>query len=262
MHVRKAELLRKTVLGMSVAAGFAIAVAPAMGQTPAMGHSPSGQYVDPETGDIYRTVTHQITQPVVDERIERQEQVVYRPETIKETRPEVRTSYLPVTQMKWMPYVEGRWNPFRQPTVAYRQVPETHWESRSEVINRTTMQTRWVAEKRTVEIPHRTVRYETKQKTDLQLVARRMPTPQVGSNIDPKIAARLRPLNQPDSTTIASQPVTAIASNIVGRSTSEQPRRSSMQAGMRTNVLQPQGVLGTPAPSVGIATVPSFSTYR
>ena len=257
MNVRKTELLRKTAATLFVAAGSLTFSGTSGAQ------APSGElHHDPVTGDIYRSVTHRITRPVVDERIERQERLVYRPETVKETRPEYRTSYLPVTQMKWMPYVEGRWNLFRQPTVAYRQVPETRWEARSEVINRTTMQTRWIAESQTVEIPHRIVRYETTEQKGVELVARSMPQPQLPSGVAPEIAARLRPL--PPGTGMSSQSATAIASNSMGRSSSESPLRSEMQAGMRTNVLMPNPGLGTPYPATGtaIATQPTSTICR
>jgi len=259
MNVQKTELLRLGALGLAISLSTVAAVGTAKAQYPS-----GNLHVDPETGDLYRRTTRAITQPVVDERVEQREQLVYRPETVQETRPEVRTTYTPVTTMKWMPYVEGRWNPFRQPTVAYRQIPETSWQARSEVVNRTTTQTRYVAERRTVEVPHRIVRYETKYQTDVELVAKAAPRPKVGgSNLDPQIASRLRPLEPVQG---SSQPVAAIASNIVGQRTSDPPRRNATQSGMRTNVLAPTGAIGNPLPPVtspvGIATVPSFSTWR
>ena len=170
-------------------------------------------------------------------------EVVYRPETVKETRPEFRTTFLPITEVKWMPYVQGRWNPFRQPTVAYRQVPKTRWEARSEVISRTTTQTHWVPEKRTVEIPHRTVRYETRQESDVELVARSMPRPAVTSTVDPAIVARLQPI-PPNG----SQPAASMASARV-----DPFSRSESQSGMRTNVL---------APATNYSTAPVNGIYR
>lgn len=270
MDVRKTELLRKTVLGLSVAAGTFVIASETKAQTPAgltpVGQSRSTELIDPETGDRYRQYTQRYQRPVVDERIERQESLVYRPETVKETRPEYRTSYLPITQMKWMPYVENRWNPFRQPRVAYRQVPETHWEARNEVINRTTMQTRWIPEKRTIEIPHRVVRYETVEQPVVELAARAMPQPRLGPNVSPQIAARLRPISQSNPAGFSSAPTTAIATNNVGRSGRDDSHRDSMQRGMQTNVLQRSSGLGSPLPMPGsnanIATSPSLPIYR
>lgn len=261
MYVQQTELLRLGAFGLAVTV-----VSTVLSVNHAVAQSPSGDlHVDPQTGDLYRRTTSTVYQPVVDERLERRDQTVYRPETVVETRPELRTTYTPVTQMRWMPYVEGRWNPFRQPTVAYRQVPETRWEARSEVVNRTTSQTRYVAERRTVEIPHRTVRYQAKQQTNVELVAKALPQPQVdpAGSVDPQIASRLRPLEPVGS---GSAPAVAIASNTVGRMTSDPPGRTAMQTGMRTNVLSPTNTVGTPLPPVvspvGVATVPSFSVWR
>lgn len=239
-----------------------------------------GLVKDSETGVVYQKRVESVQRPIVEQRVERQETTVYRPETVKKTQPEVSTIYLPITQVKWRPYVEGRWNPFRQPTVAYRQVPETRWEARSQVVDRTTYETRMVAEKRTIDIPHQIVRYQTEQREVLTPVDRLAAKPAPPAGVDPAVAARLRPLEPTDRLasrvnaqfassrsvpTIPAPPAAmAIASNSVGRMTSDPPRRSSMQQGMRTNVLMPQNTYGSalpPAPS-NIATVPSFSLWR
>jgi hypothetical protein len=249
MDVSKPEFFRNSVFGLFLAVGTLAVGNVVDAQGLPGGPSPASElHVDPVTGDVYRRVTREVVRPVVDERIEREEKLVYRPETVKETRPEYSTTYKPVTEMKWMPYLQGRWNVFRQPAVAYRQVPETRWEARSEVINRTTTKTRWVPEKRTVEIPHRTVRYERTRQTDVELVAKAMPQPNAGSSVDPAIVARLQPLG--------SQATNAIAVANPGP-----PNRDSMQTGMPTKVLNPNGTFGVPpspyGSGVGIATVPS-----
>ncbi|PNY36665.1 hypothetical protein [Rhodopirellula sp. MGV] len=260
MNVQKTELLRGLAVGCVVAASIA-----------GIGTSAHGQIVatqmkeDPNTGDIYRETTRQVVRPVVDERIETQ--TYYRPQTVKETRPEYRTSYSPVTQIHWMPYLEGRWNPFRQPTVAYRQVPVTHWQARNEVVDRTTYSTQYVAEKR--DVPHRITRYETNYEKDLQLVARGNDRPQVGSDV----ASRLVPMNNNASSlasvpvnraSVSNTPAAMVASNTVGRATSAPPMRNTTQSGMRTNVLMPSDPYAAPGASTPstIATVPAFSLYR
>jgi len=234
-------------------------------------HAQSGSanlHTDPETGIVYRKVVRSVPRQVVDQRIERQEQTVYRPETVKETKPEWRTTYQPVTEMKWRPYVEGRWNPFRAPVVAYRPIPETRWQARSEMVNRTTTKTRWIAEKRTVEVPHSIVRTETEQRVDYEPIARVMPQPKVGRSVNSAVASRLRPLDSgtPIEPLGETPGTTAVVSNTVGRSTSEPPLRSSNQAGMKTNVLLPNSIPGAPlvpgTAGTGVATVPSFSTWR
>ena len=252
MNVTKTEMLRNVVLGLSAAVGLLAGANTSRAQAPS-----SELQVDPATGDLYRRTTRIVNRPVVDERIEREERTVYRPETTKETRPEVKTTYLPVTEVNWVPYLQGRWNLFRQPTVAYRRVPQTHWERRSEVVNRTTMQTRWVAETRTVETPHRIVRHEPTLQTDVRLVARAKAPPQIGTGVDPAIASRLRSI-RPNSSSVA------VASNMAGSMNSDYQVRNPMQTGMRTNVLLPGVPSGSPLPTtgVGIATVPPLSVYR
>ncbi|MCC9599336.1 hypothetical protein LOC67_02100 [Stieleria sp. JC731] len=250
MNVQKTDLLRGLVLGCAVATSVVSVGTKANGQVVA-----TQMKEDPKTGDIYRETTRQVVRPVVDERIETQTHYV--PQTVKETRPEYRTSYSPVTQIKWMPYVEGRWNPFRTPTVAYRQVPITHWEARSEVVDRTTYRTQYVAEKR--DVPHRITRYETNYEKDLQLVQRGQ------DRIHSDVASRLVPMNSSStiSNPIPSTSQTMVASNQVGRTTSAQPLRNSNQSGMRTKVLMPTDPYAAPGSTpTSIATVPAFTQYR
>lgn len=223
---------------------------------------------DPATGIVYRQVVRNVPRSIVEQKMEQQERMVYRPETVAQSTPEVRRTYTPVTELKWLPQVQGRWNPFRQPFVTYRQIPETRWQARDEVVNRTTWQTRWVAEKQTVQVPRSVVRTTTEQRVDLEPVGYAVRSSGTPANT---VAARIRPL-QP-GTQVASFPSTAsrspmpqITSNIIGRSTSEQLTRDSNQRGMRTNVLIPTGAPGTaldPLQSgIGVATVPSFSQRR
>ncbi|WP_436717323.1 hypothetical protein U8335_10465 [Roseiconus lacunae] len=255
MNVSKAELWRQFAAGCVVAAS-AIVVSPVVnGQVVG-----SQMKTDPETGDIYRETTRQVVRPVVDERMETQ--TYYRPETVKETRPEYRTNLTPVTQIRWMPYWEGRWNPFRLPTVAYRQVPVTHWEARSEVVDRTTYRTQYVAEQR--QVPHRITRYETNYEKDYQLVARGKDVPKISASV----ASRLVPMNSSSTVGIpastVSTPTAMVASNTVGRSTSAPPMRNSNQSGMRTHNLAPSDPYAAPGAAVPstIATVPAFTQYR
>ncbi|MEM6468659.1 MAG: hypothetical protein AAF802_03765 [Planctomycetota bacterium] len=211
---------------------------------------------DPNTGDVYEKTTQM--QPVVEQKIDRRQETYLRPETVVENRPEVRTVYTPVTQMRWMPYVEGRWNPFRIPTVAYRQVPETRWEARNEVVNRASYRTRMVRENHTVETPRSVVR--NVPTTNYRLVATGASRSVAKSNLNPAVENRLRPVSGPIHT---NHSVTTVASNSVGRNTSDPPRRSAAASGMRPHVLTPN-TYGSPLPPATstIATVPSFSYRR
>ena len=153
----------------------AAATASATITSPAQAQGSAGLYTDDASGIVYRKVTRTVERPVVETKVEQREQTLYRPQTVTETRPENRTVYTPVLQYQWEPRVHGRWNPFRQPTVAYHQVPRCHWEAQNQVVQRTNTRTEWVAEKRTIDVPQRIVRMEREQTVDYEPVGRVAP---------------------------------------------------------------------------------------
>ena len=118
----------------------------------------TGFFTDPQTGIVYRKISRTIEKPVVETKLSQQSEVVYRPHTITETKPENRTVMTPIVEYKWKPKLTGRWNPFRPPSIRYEKVPHTTWEARTEVVHRTKTTTQWIAENRTLEIPTKTVR--------------------------------------------------------------------------------------------------------
>lgn len=244
--------------------------------SPAVAQNDAGYYTDPATGIVYRKVTKTIEKPVVETKMEQRQETVYRPQTVTETKPESRTIYSPVVQYQWEPKLHGRWNPFRQPTVAYHHVAKTHWEPRSEVIQRTNTRTEWVAEKRQIEVPQQFVRMERKQQVDFEAVGRVTPQPSGPTGVSEAIASRLRPLDSHSrieplgQSRFASSAAAAprIASNSVGRLTSDPPRRTTGQGGMRATDLYPNqsGVHGHALPPIsggtGVANLPSLPFFR
>lgn len=254
----------------------------ASGNAQAPNGNTSGLLTDPHTGIVYRQVSKMVERPVIESKMEKQNRTVYRPETVTETKPEARTVYTPVVEYKWQPRLHGRWNPFQQPTVAYHHVPETRWEARNEVVNRTETRTNWVAENRTVEVPRQLVRMQREQTTELEVVGKvALPTSQGPSNA---IASRLRPLDKNASVapinssrvastyntpvyTAPSYSAPQIAASTVGRMTSDPPRRGIGQSGMRANDLYPSNrVHGQALPpstgGVGVATLPTLPFIR
>ncbi len=245
----------------------------------ATAESRPGYYSDPDTGIVYRQVTRSVERPVVETKMETKEQTVFRPETVKETRPESHTIYTPVTEYHWQPQLQGRWNPFRQPTIAYKQVPKTHWQARNQVVNRTETRTQWVPETRTIEVPHRIVRMEREHKVEYEAVGRVAPQQSNPNTASEAIASRLQPLaaNTPvqpigmgnlPATSFGTvyPPNTAQIASTLGRMTSDPPRRSIGQSGMRTTELYPSvpSGYGLPLPpaSNGMVTIPGFSLWR
>ena len=240
----------------------------------------AGYYTDPSTGIVYRQVTKTVERPVVETRMETQQQTQLRPQTVTESKPEVRTLYTPVIEYQWEPRLEGRWNPFRQPTVAYRHVPRARWQAQQQVVNRTQTRTEWVAENRTVQVPKRLTRIEREQKIDYEPVGRVAPQ-RAPSDVSNGLASRLRPMDsgtriEPLSTpryytsptpTVASTAVVS-TSGSVGRMTSDPPRRSASQGGLRGTDLYPATTTGygQALPPVsggsGVAALPGMGMWR
>lgn len=216
----------------------------------------AGYYKDPSSGIVYQKVTTTINRPVVEERVESRKQTVYRPQTVTETRPSTRTVYTPVVEYQWEPRVHGRWNPFRKPTVAYHHVPHARWEQHSDVVEQTTTRTEWVAETRNIEVPRKIVRMQTEREENFEPVGQVSPQQATPPGAAPSIASRLRPLASNErvapiggSTIIAGSTLSApqIASSTVGRMTSDPPRRTVSQGGIRTTDLTGQGQVLPPS---------------
>jgi len=104
-------------------------------------------------GVTYRESRRVVQRPVSETRYEDRERTVYRRELVTEHQPSYRMVRTPVTEYQLESYWIGRWNPLVQPTLAYRYVPRTHWETRSEVVEVPVTHGEWVAETRTTQVP-------------------------------------------------------------------------------------------------------------
>ena len=258
--VSSIKSLRPQQIAAGLLSGMAMLTASA-----AFAQGNSGLVTDPETGVVYRQVQRTVDRPVVETQMRTQESTVYRPETTVTNRPETRTVYTPVVSYGWEPRLQNRWNPFVQPTVVYQHTPRTHWESRSETINRQEAQTNWVAETRRVDVPQQIVRIQREEKTDYEPIGK-VASPQQATppnSAQSAIAARLRPMDA--NARVAplygiSQPVGGLANDGY--------RRNEYQGGMRPNELYPtqSPLYGTPLPPVssglGVAGLPLPSVWR
>lgn len=250
--------------------GLALVAATIVISSSASAQSGAGYFTDPSTGIVYQKVTKTVERPVVETKTETRDQTIYRPQTITETKPEARTIYRPVLEYTWEPRVHGRWNPFQRPTVAYHHVPNTRWEASNEVVERTNTRTEWVAERRTIEVPRQVVRMEREQKVDYEPVGRVAPQQQgAPPAASTAVASRLRPLSS--GTRIESFGrfgAPRVAASTVGRMTSDPPRRSTGQGGLRPTDLAPSGstiraqALPPASTGVGIANLPSIPFFR
>ncbi len=222
----------------------------------------SGLYTDPETGIVYRKVQKTVERPVYETQVRTQESTTYRPETVVTTRPESRTVYSPVVSYGWEPRMTNRWNPFVQPTVVYDYKPRTHWEARTETVQRREVATNWVAETRKQDIPTQVVRLQREVKEEMEPVGRVAPQAQTPPPNSPEaaIAARLRPLpSNAQVQSFAGTAGTSVASNYANSGSS----RNAVQSGLRPNDLTPSSpTYSMPLPpssgGTGIAGLPAM----
>lgn len=239
----------------------------ACGQTTAAG-SGSPYYTDPATGIVYRKVHRTIERPVVHTEVKQQESTIYRPETVVSVTPETRTVYTPVITHNWEPRVRGRWNPFVQPKLEYEHVPRTHWEARTETVERRQTQTNWVTERRRVDVPQQVVKIQREERIDYEPVGRVAPQQAVPPNAsmspEAALAARLRPI---DSTTPIA-PLSGfgpVGHPVLATQTLPPPAastRSSDQIGMRATDLHANGGYQVSPAQVGVAGSPIERMWR
>ncbi|WP_425395218.1 hypothetical protein [Aeoliella sp.] len=153
----------------------------------ASGETSQRTYVDDAgvTWQETKTVTQQMV-PTTEYQT-RQEQV-YTPQT-STTYQAYQQNYLtPVTEYRWVSRRRGILNPFIQPYWTHQLEPHTRWENRPTTVQVPVTSTQWVAGTRTVSSPVVTYKAVPQETTH-------------------KVA-----LNTPASTTLGTQPATAIAS--------------------------------------------------
>lgn len=231
---------------------------------PAKATAQTGFFTDPQTGIVYRKVSRMTEKPVLETRLSQQSEVVYRPHTITETKPENRTVLTPVVEYRWKPKLTGRWNPFRPPSIRYEKVPITTWEARTEVVHRTKTTTQWIAENRLIELPTKTVRAPRQHSIAYEAVGRLNP-----SNLPADVAARLQPLAsnaafeslEPPRLAVTTFDPPRIASSTVSTINPETQTRNSTQSGMTAQNLSPD-LQRRPKNTTGIANQRPLPMFR
>ena len=104
-------------------------------------------------GVTWRETRRTVEDRVPVSRMEERTETVYREEFATEMRATPRTSRTPVTEYRWEAFWVGRWNPLAQPYPAYRYVPHTRWETRTETVQVPVNTRRLVPETRVVRGP-------------------------------------------------------------------------------------------------------------
>lgn len=85
-------------------------------------------------GITYRETTQTVRRPIPHTEMQSRDVTYYREKYTTDLQDVTRTYQVPVTQYVYEPRVENRWNPFTQPTLTYRMVPRTHWETKYETV--------------------------------------------------------------------------------------------------------------------------------
>ncbi len=85
-----------------------------------------------ENGIRYRVTTQTRQRVIPETTVVDQEQTIYKEKISNQTKQATRAYSVPVTQWVAEPYVTNPWAVFTPPVMAYRYVPVTHWETRTE----------------------------------------------------------------------------------------------------------------------------------
>ena len=116
-----------------------------------------------EGGITFRETRQTVRRPICETQMRESTQIVYREQTTSELRDTCRTWWSPVTEYRCEAYWGGRWNPFTEPYLAYRMIPRTYWEQRTETVQVPVTCRRLIPETRTVQVPVTTRRIVTEE---------------------------------------------------------------------------------------------------
>lgn len=147
------------------------------------------RYIE-QGGTLYRETRRVVQRPVVETRIEETKRTVYREEVVTEMRETARTCWTPTTEYRCEPYVVNRWNPFATPAWAFRMVPRTRWDCRTETVKVPVTCRRLVPATETVRRPVTTCRMVAQEV--VSRVAVRSPTALASSPLRPRPAPVFR----------------------------------------------------------------------
>jgi hypothetical protein len=110
------------------------------------------KYLD-EDGITYRETTQTSQRPVPQTTMQQRDYTYYRERYTTELQEVQRTYQVPITEYQWKPETHRTWNPFSPPYVAYRLVPQTRWETKSETVKIPVAKREVVPEKITQQVP-------------------------------------------------------------------------------------------------------------
>ncbi|MGY8767049.1 MAG: hypothetical protein ACKVH8_01295 [Pirellulales bacterium] len=109
-------------------------------------------------GITYREIVDTYQKPVSETTYQNHTETFYQERVTTEVKESQRTYYAPVTEYQWEAYKPVSFNLFAPPRIAYRWVPKTRWEPRTETIRMPVTQREMVPQTRTVSRPVTTLR--------------------------------------------------------------------------------------------------------
>jgi len=127
-------------------------------------------------GQDYKEVIQKVQVPETQTTYSTRTEKFYREQYTTEMQESQRVFFTPVTEYRWEAYTPFSLNPFAPPRVAYRWVPKTHWEQRSESVKTPVTRRELVPGERIVTVPQTTLRMvEREQITRVPVLANQIP---------------------------------------------------------------------------------------
>jgi hypothetical protein len=110
-------------------------------------------------GIRYQRIRQVTQRPITDVRYEPRESTYYRERYTTDMHDSQRTVQVPVVEQQWVPGLQRSWNIFAPPTLSYRLMPVTRWETRVETVRTPIVRREVIPEKQTVQVPVYNTRY-------------------------------------------------------------------------------------------------------
>jgi hypothetical protein len=157
-----------------------------------------------EGGVTYQEIRQKVKRPVQEARFEERERIVYQEEVASQTRDVEQVVLMPVTEYRWEAYWAGRWNPFAPPYLAYRLVPYTRYERRTQIVRVPTASRTLIPQKRVEKVP-----IVTRRMVEEEVVRRIVVSGPRGGQTDPfhdNNATSVARRNEPNSQRPAANP--------------------------------------------------------
>jgi len=146
-----------------------------------------------QDGIKYRETRQIVQRPVSEVVWEDRPQTVYAEQWKPETRSYYRTVERPVIEYRWETYWANRWNPLAEPYLAWRQVPYTRIETKTEEQRARIVVRQVVPQTRTVKVPITKHKLIEEEQITRVVVSNRTPADPFAQPLEPRqgiVAAR------------------------------------------------------------------------